>query len=56
MEPTGLVNPLRVISTPVMNVVETAPQPTMRIPSFPSAGFTFVLPISLISFDFVSLI
>ena len=29
------------MSTPVINVVVTAPQPTTITPSFPVAGFTF---------------
>jgi hypothetical protein len=43
MLPTGFANPFRAISTPVMNVVETAPHPTTIIPSLPFAGFTSVV-------------
>lgn len=38
----GFASPFRAMSTPVMNVVETAPQPTTMIPNLPVAGFTFV--------------
>ena len=42
MLPTGLAKPFRVMSTPVMNVVATAPQPTTMIPNLPSAGNTLL--------------
>src|SRR6185436_20458717 len=37
-EPMGCARPLRMAMTPAMVVVLTAPSPTRRIPSFPSAG------------------
>jgi hypothetical protein len=37
-EPIGFDVPLRMASTPAMNVVATAPIPGVRIPSFPLAG------------------
>src|SRR4051812_15189654 len=39
-EPIGLPMPLRIASTPAMNVVATAPIPGMRMPSLPLAGLT----------------
>src|SRR5690348_3831488 len=37
-EPIGLESPRRILSTPAMNVVATAPRPGVRMPSFPVAG------------------
>src|SRR5688500_17491393 len=40
-EPIGRDDPRRTFSTPAMNVVATAPNPTHSTPSFPSAGAIF---------------
>jgi hypothetical protein len=37
-EPIGLERPRRMLSTPAMNVVATAPSPGVRMPSRPVAG------------------
>src|SRR5438094_1578231 len=37
-DPIGLERPRRMLSTPAMNVVATAPRPGVRIPSLPVAG------------------
>src|SRR5688572_4101455 len=37
-EPIGLARPLRTAMTPAIVVVLTAPRPTRRMPSLPSAG------------------
>src|SRR6187549_281306 len=37
-DPMGLAMPFRIAMIPAMVVVETAPRPTSRIPSFPLAG------------------
>jgi hypothetical protein len=37
-DPMGLARPRRTLSTPAMNVVETAPKPGSRTPSLPVAG------------------
>ena len=37
-EPIGLECPRRMLSTPAMNVVATAPSPGVRMPSLPLAG------------------
>ena len=37
--PMGFERPVRMASTPAMNVVATAPMPGSRMPSFPSAGW-----------------
>jgi hypothetical protein len=37
-EPIGLESPRRMLSTPAMKVVATAPRPGVRMPSFPAAG------------------
>ena len=37
-DPIGLASPSRPASTPAMRVVQTAPIPTVMIPSFPLAG------------------
>src|SRR4029077_8327783 len=37
-DPMGLECPRRMLSTPAMNVVATAPRPGVRIPSVPPAG------------------
>ena len=39
-EPMGLARPRRMLSTPAMKVVATAPRPGVRIPSLPEAGAT----------------
>src|SRR4051812_8536731 len=44
--PTGRESPVRIASTPAMNVVATAPIPGRRMPSLPSAG-AIVRPRSL---------
>src|SRR6266404_443556 len=41
-DPIGLAIPLRIASTPAMNVVATAPMPTIITPSLPLAGAIFV--------------
>src|SRR2546423_13393428 len=37
-DPIGLESPRRMLSTPAMNVVATAPSPGVRMPSLPVAG------------------
>src|SRR3954467_471722 len=39
-EPIGFEWPRRMLSTPAMKVVATAPSPGVRMPSFPFAGAT----------------
>ena len=39
-DPTGSPEPRRMCSTPAMTVDDTAPSPTIRTPSLPSAGST----------------
>src|ERR1700743_1727615 len=41
-EPMGLAIPLRIASTPAINVVATAPMPTIIMPSLPFAGAILV--------------
>src|SRR5665213_1471491 len=38
IDPIGFASPRRILSTPAMNVVATAPRPGVRIPSLPEAG------------------
>ena len=45
IDPTGFASPLRAISTPVIKVEVTAPNPTQRTPNLPVAGFTFIFSI-----------
>jgi hypothetical protein len=47
----GLARPLRVMNTPVMNVVLTAPRPTTMTPSLPVAGFVVEFTIIILSIN-----
>src|SRR5665213_185565 len=38
IDPIGFASPRRMLSTPAMNVVATAPRPGVRMPSLPEAG------------------
>jgi hypothetical protein len=51
MLPTGFARPLRVIITPVMKVVLTAPNPTTIIPNLPVAGLTISFAIILLQLN-----
>src|SRR5579871_952836 len=45
-DPTGTPRPRFTASTPAMKVVETAPIPGIRTPSFPSAGAIWTLSLT----------
>jgi hypothetical protein len=48
-EPIGSPIPLRASSTPAMSVLVTAPSPTHRTPSLPSAGATEAGPVAVMA-------